>query len=214
MTPGDIAEYARQQYNSVSDDFFSDAEIYKHIWAAQNELAREGLLIEATYTTPTVASQQEYSFPSLAIALKRVTYDGRKLDPITFREDDTLTLANQTTTATGTPQYYAIWDKIIYLRPVPDEVATLKIFSYNRPDEVSATSTLDIPAEFHLDIVDYLLWRKALKDKNFQAASAYETLWDKKLSKARIFGRKARRGDGFVAVQDMELLNATVIGAV
>ncbi len=214
MTPGEIATYARQQYNSVSDDFFSDAELYKHIWAAQNEMAREGLLIEATYTTSTVADQQEYSYPSLAIALKRVTYDGRKLMPITFREDDVMTLQNQATTSSGTPQYYAIWDKVIYLRPIPAEVGTLKIFSYNRPDEVSALSTLDLPAEFHLDVADFLLWRKSLKDKNFQAAKEYQALWDGKVRRAKAFGRKARRGDGFTYVSDTELLANTVIGAV
>ncbi len=42
----------------------------------------------------------------------------------------------------------------------------------------------------------------------------YEKLWDKKVKQAREFGRKARRGDGFVAVSDQELMSETVIGAV
>jgi len=213
-TVQDVALYARRQYNSVGDDFFSDAELYTHLWAAQMDLAREGLLIEATYTTSTVADQQEYSYPTNTIAIKRVTWDGKKLAPITFREDDILTLTNQSTSATGTPQYYAIWDKTLYLRPVPATVATLKIFSFSQPQEVTSTSTLEVPSEFHLDLADYLLWRKALKDKNFQAAAQYQALWGEKLKKARAFGRKAKRADGFAAVQDLELISETVIGAV
>lgn len=210
----DIALYARRQYNSVGDDFFSDAELYSHLWAAQMELAREGLLIEATYTTSTVPDQQEYGFPTNTIAIKRITWDGKKLAPMTFREDDVLTLTNQTTAATGTPQYYAIWDKVLYLRPIPATAAALKIFSYSQPQEVTATSTLEVPTEFHLDLADYLLWRKAMKDKNFEVAVQYRALWEAKVKKARIWGRKSRRGDGFTAVQDMELLSETIIGVI
>ena len=214
MTPSEVLEAARSAYNATGDDFFSDAELRRYVWAAQMELAKEGLLIEATYTTSTVASQQEYAFPTYTVAIKRITYDGKKLMPITFREDDTLTLTNQSTTATGTPQYYAIWDKVLYLRPVPAAVATLKIFSYSQPQEVTNSSALDIPVEFHLDLVDFLLWRMAIKDKNFQAANSYKALWDDKVAKARTFGRKARRGDAFTAVQDMDLLNETIIGVI
>ncbi len=214
MTPSEIVEYARQQYNSVSDDFFTDDELYRHIWAAQMELARKAMVIERVYTTSTVASQQEYEFPTNTIAIKRITYDGKKLKPVTFREDDCLTLGNSASAATGTPQYYAVWNETLYLRPVPATVATLKIFSYNEPQEVSNTSTIEVPSMFHLDIADYLVWRKALKDKNFQAAQNYKMVWDQKVQDAKLWQRRAKRGDSFTAVQDQELLQTTIIGAV
>src|SRR5690606_12541988 len=53
MTPQDLQTYARQQYNSVGDDFFSDEELYRHIWTAQTRLAKEAFCIERTYETTT-----------------------------------------------------------------------------------------------------------------------------------------------------------------
>lgn len=214
MTPTELATYARQQYNSTSDDFFSDPELYKHIWAAQNDLAREALLIERIYTSSTVIAQRAYDFPTNAIGIKRVEYNGIKLAPINFKEDDALTLGNSSTTASGTPQYYAIWNRAIYLRPVPDAVNTLTIYSYNAPQEVTNLSTLEVPEQFHLDLVEYVLWRKSIKDKNFEAAGVYKQLWEEKVKKAREWQRRSKRTDGFTAVQDMDQLQSTIIGAV
>ncbi len=214
MTPQEVIDAARQQYNSVSDDFFSDAELFRYVWAAQTDFSRHAFNIERTYTASTVIGQQEYSFPTNCIGIKRITYAGLKLVPISFREDDMLTVMNQATTATGTPQYYAIWNETIYLRPIPAAVATLKIFAFAEPQEVSATSTLEIPSYYHLDLIDYVLWRKAIKDKNFQAASEYKKLWDGKLLAARMDHRKAKRADGFTGVVDVESINETVIGVV
>jgi hypothetical protein len=214
MTPLEVITYARQQYNSVSDDFFSDAELYKHVWAAQMDFARRAFAIERVYTSTTVADQREYELPTNSISIKRIEYDGKKLMPISFREDDTLTLTNSTTDATGTPQYYAVWNHTIYLRPVPDDALTLTIYSVNAPQEVTSTSSLEIPSMFHLDLVDYVLWRKAIKDKNFASASEYKKLWDDKLYRARQDHRRSKRGDGFAGVQDVEQLNETIIGAI
>jgi hypothetical protein len=202
MTPGELNNYARQLYNATNDDFFSDEELYMHQQAAQNVLARECLAIENTYTTSTIALQQEYSFPTAAIAIKRITYNGQKLTKISFREDDFLTGFNQATTSTGTPISYAIFDKVIYLRPVPDAVYTLKLFTFDLPSTVSATSSLDVPEEFHLGLVNFLLWRMALKDQNFQAAEYYKVLWEEERARCLAWSRRRQVADGFNVVRD------------
>lgn len=214
MTPGDVLTFARQQYNATSDSFFTDLELYTLVWAAQMDLAREAWVIERLYTTSTVASQQEYSYPTNTIAIKRITYDGQKLMPISFREDDSLTLNNQSTVATGTPQYYAIWNETLYLRPIPSAVGTLKIWSVNEPQEVSSTSTLEVPSRYHQDLADYLLWRMAAKDQNVEAANFWRSLWDMRVAKAVKDRRRELRGDAFSYVSDIEQLPVTVIGAV
>lgn len=214
MTPGDLLEYVRQSYNAVNDDFFPDALLYRHIWAAQMELAKKALLIERVYTTTTVADTQEYSFPTNTIAIKRVTYDGFKLEPITFREDDALTTSNAGTTASGRPAYYASWDFTLFLRPIPNDALTLKIFSYNQPQEVSATSALEVPENFHLNIADFLLWKMASQDKNMAIAEQYQAAWSATMKEARQWRRLSKRGDGFSAVQDIETLPASIIGAI
>ncbi len=204
MTPGELVTYARQQYNAANDSFFADAELYKHIWHAEDILAREAMVIENTYTTSTVASQQEYSYPDTAIAIKRITYAGKRLDKIKIKDDDIMTGFNAATSATGTPTNYFVFDRVIYLRPVPAAVATLKIFSFDRPDEVSSTSTLEIPEEFHLDLVSYMLWRMASKDQNFQGATFYKEQWEEALARCKRWSRKRLNADGFNVVRDEE----------
>lgn len=202
MTPGEVATYARQQYNAVNDSFFADSELYKHIWLAQDIMSKECKVIENTYTTATVVGQQEYTYPTNAIAIKRITYDGKRLSPIKMREDDILTGFNASTTATGLPQYYFVFDRIIYLRPVPDSVLTIKIYSFDKPQEVSTTSTLDVPDEFHLDLVDFVLWRMAAKDQNFNSAAYYQKQWEGALARAKQWSRKRLVADGFNVVRD------------
>lgn len=214
MTPDDLAEYARQNYNADSDSFFSDAEIYKHLWAAQMTLARETHCIERVYTTTTTASQQEYSLPTLAFGLKRATYNGVKLAPISFMQDDVLTLSNQSTTATGTPQYYAVWNRTLYLRPIPNSSSgTLKLWTVNKPDETASGGSLDVPEAYHLMLADYALWRMAAKDQNYQAAGYWKEQWETALRDAKRHVKVQNRADSFQNVVDEEQFPITVIGA-
>lgn len=212
MTPTELLTLAKQQYNATGDSFFSDAELYSLVWMAQNELAREANVIEQTYTTTTVASQQAYAYPSLTISIKRITYDGLKLEPITFRQDDELTVGNAATTQTGTPNYYAVFNKIIYLRPVPAAAASLVIFSYNEAQSVTASTTLDVPTHFHQDLADFLLWRMSAKDKNYTGAEYYYATWKEKVKAAKAWSRKRVRGDAMACVQDAEYSTASGLG--
>ncbi len=213
MSPSELEEYARQQYNSVGDSFFTQAELFRHIFNAQMELSREAKCIRGVYTTTTTSGTQEYAFPSNAFSIKRVTYDGLVLRPIVFREDDVLTLSNSVTTTTGTPSYYFIWGRSIFLRDIPDSsVAVLKIYSYDKPRTVSAVTTLEVSEEYHHDIADYLLYRKALKDKDAATAAAYKANWDAAKKNAKAAERLKLRGDMFFAVQDVETLSESFIG--
>ena len=213
MTPSELSEYARQQYNSLNDDFFTDAELYRHIWAAQAELARKALVIERTYTASSVASQAEYEYPTNTIAIKRVTYNSSKLMPISFREYDSL-VQNTTTVPTGTPQYYFVWQETMTLYPTPDTSSyTIKVWSYNEPQEVSVTSTLEVPSLWHLPMADYLCWKKATKDKNLAAAQLYKDNWDQAIIDAKAWQRKRLRGDSFSSVTDLDVVPITVVGA-
>jgi len=212
LTPLQINTAARQQYNAVGDSRYSDLEIYDLIYAAELDLANEAFLIEAVLSTTTVASTQEYDFPTRAIGIKRVTYNGTKLSPISFREDDILTVLNQTVSTTGTPSSYAYFNDVFYLRPVPDAAKTLKIWAYTEPSTVSATSVMDIPTLFHMAIVNYLLSKMSAKDKNYEGATFYWNLWLKDIDRAKRFSKKRHRGDAFSFVKSVDIIHQLDIG--
>ncbi len=214
MTPDELVNFALQRWNEPTGGLFSNAELYTVIWSAQLELAQESLCIRRVYTTPTVASQQEYAKPTAALSIKRITYEGQKVFKITDREDDSLTLNNQTTTATGTPQYYWEWGTNIELRPVPDGIGTLKIYTYDMPQTVTQSTVLDVPERYHAKLSNYMLAYMAEKDKNFQASGNYRQQWEKDKQDAKRYEKKFLRGDAVAHVTDEDSLPQTYIGAI
>ena len=213
MTPAEIEEMARRRYNAVNDTFWAQDEIFDMIYAACLEICDEGHAVERVYTTPTVASTQGYDFPTNAISVKRITYEGVKLTPMDMRDDDALTAMNQNTTSTGTPAYYWIWDRTIYLRPVPAAVGTLKIWTYNKQNEISAaTTTIEIPGQHHARLINPVLSGMAAKDSNFKAADWYLKLWEQDKVRIKMSMRKMKRADGFATVKDESLVIESRIG--
>lgn len=196
MTPTQILTSARNKYNAVGDSFWSDDELLGILYDACVEMTDDADMIERTYSTSTVASQQEYSYPLDTTKIKRITFNGRKLYPIDFRIDDDITGYNQSTSSTGTPAYYFIWNDTISLRPIPSDVGTLKIYAYNEPAELTITSVLEIPTQFHKDLIYFIVSEMTAKDKQFDHAQYYLNKWEKAKLRAKAFMRKKRRGDG------------------
>lgn len=220
MSPADILTMARARYNAVSDSFFTDLELYGAIYQAQLELSNDMNIIEALYTTTTVSGTRQYAFPTQTRMIKRVEFInlsgvGVKLEPITMREDDALTLVNVASTTLGTPQFYTIFNYSIYLRPIPDTTAcTLKVYSYNEPQSITSTSVLEVPTAFHMDIVDYVVMQMYLKDKDPTMAQAYKILWDQAKLRCKRWIQKRKRSDAFTVVMNEDNLAVTLTGPV
>lgn len=215
MTPQQIITIARQRYNAVGDDFWPDQEMYDIIYQGSLEMANEGLVIERTFTSLSVNGQQEYPYPTNAIALKRVTYNGKKLHPIDFREDDTLTVVNQITLATGTPQFYAMWNNIMYLRAVPDtDNLTIKVFAYVEPQPVTVSSVLEVPVQYHFNFVNLILSEMSAKNKNYTGAEYYRKFWENDIIRAKRLAHKKTIADGFNMVKNVDILPNSIIGTI
>lgn len=220
MSPTDIETYARAKYNAVNDTFFTSTEIQYLIYQAQLELANECNIVENMYQTTTVQGTRQYSFPTQTRIIKRIEYINLagiavKLEPITFREDDALTLVNVASTTQGTPQFYSIFNFSIYLRPIPDTTGcTLNLYSYNEPQVVTTSSVLDVPTPFHMDIVDFVVMHMYLKDKDPTSAMFYKQLWVEAKSRAKRWVQKRKRGDAFTITQNEDNLAVTLTGPV
>jgi len=217
VTPQLIEDAARRKYNSVGSTFFAQAEIWDLIYQAELEIARETKMLEGrtVISGGSVASTQSYAYPTGVLELKRVEYAGVKLKRIDFREDDAITVLNSNTTETGTPVYYYDWDKTIYFRPIPDTSADqIRLYYYKEPIIItSASQTLEIPALFHMSIVDYVTAEMAAKDGNSKASSLYFDKWyDKHLPAMMKWTRKRRTGDSMGVVRDEMDLIGTNLG--
>lgn len=212
MTPAEIILAARRRFNAVSDNFWGDQELYDVLYAALLEVCGETYAAERTYTSTTVSGTQSYDFPTNAIAIKRATWDGRKLTPIDMREDDAITGLNMTTTDTGNPEYYWIWNRAIYLRPVPSSAATLKLWTLNTQDAISTgTTEIVLASEHHPRLINPVLAGMMEKDQNFRAAEYYLAKWERDKNLIQALTRKSKRADGFASVKDENMMVETYI---
>lgn len=222
MLPSDINTTARSRYNATGDSFFTDSEIYYSIYQAEQELVSESPGIVESYLAGITLTQgtRQYAFPTNARVIKRIEYVNlsgiaNKLEPITFREDDALTLVNVASTTQGTPQFYEIYNYNIYLRPVPDTTSTtINVYSYNEPIVPTNSSTLEIPTVFHMDLVDYVVFQMYLKDKNLEMAQAYAEKWESAKLRVKRWVQKKKRGDAFTIVMNEDNLAVTLTGPV
>jgi hypothetical protein len=205
MTPDELITKARQRYNAVGDTFFSDSELYDLIWEAEIELAMETQCIEDTFSTTAVSGQREYVKPSNCIAVKHVTYNGVTLVPVNLDEDDILTGYDEDTTATGTPTNYAEWESSIFLRPTPNSSSTtIKLWFYAKPTQVTQATTLEVPEEYQLAIIDFIVHNMAKKDCNENFAAYNLQRWENSKIKFRAWEAKKRRRNQAAHVQNLD----------
>lgn len=197
MNATQLELYCRQRYNAISDTFFTQDELWRAMEEAQMELATKAKVITDVYSTTSVASQREYDYPTRAISIARVEFDGLKLEQISWDEDDKITLGDTDTTATGDPLYYSIWNNVLFLRPTPSTGAlTIKVYTYNKPRTLSNSDlTLDVPEEYHYDLSYFVLHYMAIKDTNTAMAKYYVDQWQKVIDNALAWQRKKDRGN-------------------
>jgi len=201
----DLISLIDARYNISGDAHFSTQEKLDLIWQGCQILARETFFIERRYTTTTVAGTREYDLPTQTIAVKRITYDGYKLEPINMREDDALTYFDEDITTQGSPRYYYVWGNVVFLRPIPDEAKTLRIWSVSEPQRLTTTlATLEIPSQYHPDLAYFVLQHLTAKENNFNLSQYYGNLWSQCLARAIKFERMKQRRDTYPVVLNMD----------
>lgn len=210
MTPAQIETAIRERYNAVGDTFFTSTMVYDIIYQAQMQLANEAFCIEKTFSTTTTASTRTYAFPTNIMMISKIEYDGVKIYPVDVDDDP----KSSTTEVSGKPTGYAIWGEEIILYPTPDDAKTLTIYGYVNPQAVSQNSTLEVPDEYHLDIIDFGLAIFYAKDGNLQMASYHRGLWEAAVRRAKKNTARKKRGDQFAVVRDQANMNPLVVGDV
>lgn len=208
MTPSDLETAARNRYNAIGDPHFSSAMIMDIIYQACMQMATEAMVVEQTYTTTSTSGTREYAYPTNAMAIRRVEYNGKKLKFTTLESDP----KTSTTEVSGTPAEYSIWNGEMILFPTPDTSSvTIKVYTYNRPAAVTSTSTLEVPAEYHLDILDLILSVMYAKDQNNGMATYHRNLWENSLRRIKRHQMKRKSGDEFHIVRDQDFVDYGVI---
>lgn len=203
MTTVQVLESARNNLNSLTDTLWSDAELLLCMYRAALKLTRRTKCLELSDTQNTVASTADYTLPTQAIDVWRVTYNGKKLQAITLREYDAMN--PNATTSSGSPTFYLLYGTTITLYPTPDAVKVLKIWSYNEPILPTATSyTITIPTRYQDVLVDGTTAEMCPKDLGHPLTSFFVNKFEKGIQEVEAHVRKRRRGDRMAVVQTEE----------
>jgi len=204
MTPLEIENSVRLRYNAVGDDFFPQNMIFDLITQAEMQLTTEALANEGEFTTLSVADQREYSYPTNTFSIKRVTYKDDQLLKQELKDDP----KNDNNDPTGTPTGYAIWNDIVILYPTPDTTGdTIRMFTYEKAQTITDSSSLVTPVEYHHNIIDFVLSAFFAKDKDLTSASYHMNLWREAVVKAVRDRAKRKRGDRFAVVRDRNVVD-------
>jgi hypothetical protein len=200
MTPQQIINAARTRYNSEGDTFFSDAMLLDSIFEAETILVNEFAPIEATFSTVSVSGTRDYEFPTTTISIKRVLYNSKPVEKMELYNDPKTT----TSTPSGEPYGYTVWDNIIVFYPTPSVSGdTITLYTYELPTLLAATTDpMNVPVKYHPHIIDYVLYHMCLKDNNTGLASVYLASWSRNLDRLKRSHAKEKRTDTFTRVRE------------
>ena len=176
----------------------SDVQILRFLNEGQRKISFEGGILPSSWTTSTVASQEQYSVPSdfvriRSVFLYRSTGSKRKLTHIRMEQRDPQK-------NTGIPAYYYIWglnvsganQPTVNLNPIPDAGGTsdLEIYGHQVPlDMVNGGQAPEVMFQWQDGLSCYAVWRclqrRGLKYQGMAQDAQAE--WEDWVNQARRF---------------------------
>src|SRR3990167_1712081 len=108
MTPANVKTLIRDQVNESSSSFWSDAEIFRYMWAAEILLADEtNSTVKVGTAITTTTGTIEYTKNTDVVNILKVTYDGYPLQKINIKVYESIAGMTYGSTATqGKPAVY------------------------------------------------------------------------------------------------------------
>lgn len=185
MNVDDIVLRVQRQFGDESSVQIDESDIIRWINDAQNDIAVQNELMQATGTLASIADQNEYQFPLDMLAMRSLYYNGLRLKYLPRQEwDEYINKADPTEIQSGTPEFYSRWGGwfIVYPKPNAAVASSFKLLYHKRPNNVITGGVLSLPLEYHTRIVEYCLQKAYETDEDWDAAAAKATQFDAGLS--------------------------------
>jgi hypothetical protein len=205
MKPVDVLNIVRYQVYESTASFWSDAEIYAHMWDAEMQLAKLLKCTETSTTMTAATGTREYARPTTAIGVSRVTYNTVKLKKIDQTDVDYLEGTGYGFSGTaGNPVAYYEYGSNIGFSPIPTATDEIRVWHYQRPATITTSSSaFTIDPDLATPIADYCLHRAFAKDDNMQQASFYLDRWERGKREALAEWKRKRGNDRYSCVKDV-----------
>lgn len=188
LTLGDIKRRVRSVFGDEAGALLSDDDIKDWANDAQLDLARKTLCLQSHRQTSVVAGDGSYGLPEDFLGARRVTFDGKILEPTTLDELDLVHPHRDAETGTDTPTRYYIWGGKLYVHPNPTNagVGNLDMFYGRMPLRLENDGDQsEIPAQYRPDLERFILAKAKEKDEEFDQASVLRADYELQVANAR-----------------------------
>lgn len=198
-----IRAAVKRQFGDESGALITNADIDRWANDGQLHVARRTEVLQQKEEINSVADQQNYSLTDEWIKIRKVTYEGRVLQPITLEELDNSHAARDANAQSGTPIYYYEWGEDIYLYPAPASagVSNIDVWYVAAPEPlVNPGDVPEIPTHMHEDIVRYCLMRAKELDEDYGASDRLAVEMEGRLAESQEEAQN-KQADSYPAVR-------------
>lgn len=154
--------------NPATDGFFTDAQIGDMVNESlqYNNTLADWPWTKTSTSLATVAGTATYSLPADWVKTRVLSIDGYD----TMRELSLQEIREQATTVTGQPEYFAVENELIHLRPVPNQVYSITHDYLKREPELTGVAEPLMPDMWRYAIIEYAVYLAHMRQGDMGAA--------------------------------------------
>lgn len=181
----EVMTAVKRQFGDESGVQLEDSDIIRWINDAQDVIVAKTKVLKAKSSSPAVAGQASYTFPSENIhQVESIHYNGYRIPNMPFTEaEEYVFSADPTKTAVGTPELWYEWAGTFTFWPAPGDEFDISLYYTRRPTRVAtANDTLGVPDKFYQDVVRYVLQNAYEMDEDLPNAQAKGSQFDQSIN--------------------------------
>lgn len=191
MLASEVITDIRQELLEPVAGFWTDGNLLTWVNRAEQDYVGRVRGLEATASASTVAGVPSYELPANWLSAVAVFYNDRRDGtdhwyPLEMTDLQRMSRENPNflsgaTTNRNKPQYATVWDRRLYLDPVPDTDGdgNLRMFFKAKPVSLTSTSqSINIDDSLAGAIRAFVLWKAWSQEKEFELAEQQHQLYE------------------------------------
>ena len=130
-TRAQLLDDVERYIQDISNTRYSATALERWADDAVNEIATRTQCCKEVATAAAVSGQQSYTLPSDCIAawaVAKVDFNNLRLEQVPWDRIRDYPGVDKNLTAQGTPKYWSVWNRAIYLTKIPNTTDTIRIW--------------------------------------------------------------------------------------
>ena len=184
-TVQEVLTAVQRQFGDESGVQLENNDIIRWINDAQDIIVAKNKVLKAKSTTPAVAGQASYTFPSDNIhQIESIHYNGYRVPNMGFPEaEEQIFKADPLAVSLGDPVLWYEWAGTFTFWPAPNDTHNIDLYYTQRPTHVTQVSdVLSVPDKYYQDVVRYCMQQAYEMDEDMANSQAKGQQFDASLN--------------------------------